>query len=80
MRIFSFFEDHVPSLYFVPSTLDLLRLCLCFACPGESSPSDDLCRWEGGLLGPFVAPVELVRGGTGFGGWNEEFMVLCRNW
>lgn len=26
-------------------------------------------------MAPFAAPAELVRGGIGFGGWNEEFIA-----
>lgn len=72
MRIFSFFGDHVPSLYLVPSTLDLLRRCLDLgsisAADGSPSTGDFLCRWEGEPVAPFAALVELVRGGIGLGG------------
>ena len=58
MRISSFLGDQVPSLYLVPSTLDLLRRC--FDLPD-------------GLVGPFVAFAELVRGGMEDGG--SKFML-----
>lgn len=74
MRILSFFDDHVPSLYLVPSTLDLLRRCPVRV--GSSSVTDRLRRWEV-LPVPFVALAELVRGGTGLGGWKcVELMVV----
>ena len=74
MRILSFFDDHVPSLYLVPSTLDLLRRCPVFV--GSSSVTDSLRRCEE-LPVPFVAFAELVRGGTGLGGWKgAEFMIV----
>lgn len=78
MRILSFFDDHVPSLYLVPSTLDLLRRCPVFG--GSSSVTDSLCRCEG-LSVPFVALVELSRGGTGLDGWKDvEFMIADGGW
>lgn len=77
MRICSFLGDQVPSLYFVPSTLDLLRRCLRFPALGDGSPSPTgfRCWRDGGLPGQFVAPAELVRGGIGLGGWKFGFMV-----
>lgn len=54
--------------------LDLLPLCAVFV--GSSSVTDNLGWWEG-LPVPFIALAELVRGGTGLGGWKAvEFMVV----
>lgn len=77
--ISSFFGDQVPSLYLVPSTLDLLRLCFCLVegvLRMDSSAMDFRWRWDGGLAGPFVAPADLVLGGIGLGGCKEVFWFI----